>query len=103
MDDLERDLKNVSYVKRLISDYVDRAEIRDRLILNYIVTLSNLFGPTHISRILFFKVDEEYWSALKTFLKYLNLMPPSVSGLKRRVVDSEINTDVELYGRLLLL
>lgn len=102
-EELEKDLKHITYIKRLISDYADRGVIRDRMILNYIITLANLFGPEHAVRILFFKVEDRYYPALKTFLKFLNFMPPSVTGLKKKVVNGEIPTDVELYGRLLLL
>ncbi len=101
--DLEKDLKHITQVKRLISDYVDKGEVKDRLILNNIIILVNLFGPEHAVRILFFKVEIEYHSALKTFLRFLSLLPPVVTGLRKNVVPTEIPTDAELYKRLLLL
>lgn len=103
MDDLERDLKYITQIKRMISDYVDKGEIKDRQILNNIIVLGNLFGPENAVKILFFKIDEPCWSALKTFLKYLNFMPASVFGLKKPVINQDIPTDVDLYRRLLLL
>ena len=100
MDDLERDLKHLTYIKRLLNEYVNKGEIRDRLILNYIIILANLFGTEHCVRLLFFRIDERCWPVLKTFLNFLNFMPPRVTGLKKKVVNEDIPLDVGLYGRL---
>lgn len=100
LSSLEADLYNLSHVKRLISGYVEKGEEKDRLILNYITILSNLFGPEHAVRILFFKVEEEHHSVLKTFLSFLNLMPDRVTGLKVKILDDKIPIDKDLFRRL---
>ncbi len=103
IEDLERDLKNVTYIKRLISEYSHKRETKDRLLLNCIITLSNVFGPENATRILFFKIPDKHWLVLKTFLIYLSLMPDVVTGLKKNIVSSEIGIDNKLYNRLLSL
>ena len=99
-DQFKSDLKLISQLKRMISDYVNNGEIKDRLILNNIITISNLFGPEHTVRMLFFKIENKYYPALKTFCKYLHIMPQSVTGLAFRVADTEIPVDRELLDRL---
>ncbi len=100
LSSFEADLYNVSQVKRLISNYVDKNEIKDRLILNYITIVSNLFGPEATVKILFFKVEERYHPALKTFLRFLDLMPEAIIGLKSIIYDRNLPIDVDLFDRL---
>ena len=55
---------------------VDEAEFLDvRLIVNHIIVLSNVFGVDATTTLLFFKIEVEHWSLLKTFLVYLHFMP----------------------------
>ncbi len=75
MAEFQDDLKKFRYLKRLFRKYAVDKGFKERLILNHIVVLYNLFGTEAATRMLFFKVEEKYWSQLKTFLVYLNLMP----------------------------
>ena len=43
--------------------------------MNHIIVLNNLFGAEASSTLLFFKTEQEYWQALKSFLEFLNIMP----------------------------
>lgn len=70
------DMKKIKYIKRLLSRYRAGGGLKERLILNHIIVLYNLFGAEATCNMLFFKVDKKCWSDLKTFLVYLNLMPP---------------------------
>ena len=72
MDEFNEDLNRIKYIKRLLRKYIKTGILRERLILNHLIILQNVFGPTVTSRILFFKVDKELYSELKTFLIYLN-------------------------------
>jgi len=99
-ESLESDLFNVAHIKRLISNYSQKGEIRDRLILNYIITLINLFGRDSAVRILFFRIEEQYHYILKTFLVYMSIMPNVVTGLKKSIKSSDLLIDEELYERL---
>ena len=75
MEEFENDLKRTKYLKRLIRRYKASKVLKERLILNHIILLNNVFGPESTSRILFYKIDEKDYDVLKTFLLYLNIMP----------------------------
>jgi hypothetical protein len=74
------DLARVKYIKRLFNKYDETGELRERLILNHLIVLFNVFGPTPSQRILFFKLSNHY-KYLKTFLVYLNLCPEMIDGI----------------------
>jgi hypothetical protein len=67
------DLKRVKYIKRLFKRYKKTGVISERLILNHIILMHNVFGEA-IVPILFFKIEKEFWPQLKTFLVYLNYL-----------------------------
>jgi len=79
--EFEEDLKRFGYLKKLFSRYKENNDLKERLILNHIIVLHNLFGPVCIE-MLFFKIDKQHWSVLATFLVYLKLMPPKVPEFK---------------------
>lgn len=71
------DLKRFKYLKRLFGKYKETGELRERLILNHLIIIYNVFGD-EATRMLFFKL-EEYYTYLKPFLVLLNRMPDKVS------------------------
>ena len=73
MSDLEEDIKRFKYIKRLFKRYENTGILNERLILNHLIILYNVFGES-ATRMLFFKIEETYWSYLKTFLVFLNRM-----------------------------
>lgn len=77
IEEFEEDMKRFLYIKKLLYRYKNNDELRERLILNHIIVLFNLFGE-HTVNMLFFKIEEEHWSQLVTFLFYLDRMPESV-------------------------
>ena len=94
MSEFEGDLKRTKYLKRLFRRYKATKIIKERLILNHIILLSNVFGLEATARILFFRIDEKDYDALKTFLLYLNIMPEVVKGINgKNIPSSEINMD----------
>ena len=74
MDDFEEDLKRFKYIKRLLKKYVVSGELKHHLILNHLIICFNVFGEGTIP-LLFYKIEKEYWSILKTFLIFLNRIP----------------------------
>jgi hypothetical protein len=74
IDEFHNDLKRIKYIKRLLSRYVASGELKERLILNHLIILYNSFGA-EATKLLFFKIDKQYWSQLKTFLVFLHYMP----------------------------
>ena len=69
------DMKRFKYIKRLFRKYKDSGVLKERLLLNHIIILNNLFGAEAASTLLFFKIEPEYWPALKAFLNFLSSMP----------------------------
>ena len=68
------DMKRFKYVKRLLRKYKDTKVLKERLLLNHIIILRNLFGSEACVTLLLFKIPQEYWSTLKSFLLYLNMI-----------------------------
>lgn len=96
MSEFEEDLKRIKYVKRLIKRYKTNGELKERLILNHIIILSNVFGTRNAVRMLFFKLDEQDYVILKTFLIFLGYMPETVSGIKGKNIHS-YNVSIDLF------
>jgi hypothetical protein len=102
MSEFENDLKRTKYLKRLFRRYKVTKSLKERLILNHIISLNNVFGPDATPRILFFKIDEKDYDVLKTFLCYLNLMPEMVYGINGNNISSyEIPLDPNVSKILL--
>ena len=76
--EFEEDMKRFLYLKKLLTRYRINGDLRERLILNHIIILYNLFG-TAATRMLFYKIDEVNWQSLITFLVYLDRMPDKLS------------------------
>ena len=71
LQEFEEDLKRFLYLRKLLNRYKRDGDLKERLILNHVIILYNLFGDA-VTDMLFLKIDKEYWSALVTFLVYLN-------------------------------
>jgi len=74
-DEFYDDLKRFKYLKRLFNRYLNYGDLQERLILNHLIVLYNVFGITPANQMMFHKMEVEYWSTLKTFLVYLNYIP----------------------------
>lgn len=97
MSEFEGDLKRTKYLKRLFRRYKLSGDLKERLILNHIILLYNVFGAEPATRILFYRVDESDFDVLKTFLIYLNYMPPKVKGINGKdIISSDILLDMDV-------
>lgn len=76
--EFEEDMKRFLYLKKLFTRYSQNGELRERLILNHIIVLYNIFGDA-ATTMLFYKLEEKYWRSLVTFLVYLDRMPEEIS------------------------
>ena len=95
MSEFESDLKRTKYLKRLFRRYKATNSLKERLILNHIILLYNVFGAEPATRILFYRVDECDYDVLKTFLLYLNYMPDVIKGIKgKNIISSDILVDM---------
>ena len=97
MSEFTEDMKRLNYLKRLFRRYSKHGEMRERLILNHIVVLYNIFGPEATTRILFYNTSKSDYSILKTYLLFLNLMPEKVRGIDGKdIISSEICVDMKV-------
>ena len=68
------DMKRFKYIKRLLRKHKDTGVLIERLLLNHIIILNNLFGPEACVTLLLFKIQQEHWETLKSFLLFLNIV-----------------------------
>ena len=91
-EEFYEDIRRFRYLKRLLKRYHKNGELRERLILNHIIILSNLFGVSNTIRMLKFKIEKEYWPVVKTCLMYLGYVEE----------DFEINIPIDMEVARLL-
>jgi hypothetical protein len=84
------DLKHIKYVKKLITRYTENGDLKERLILNHLTILCNVFGPEVLSRILYLKMKPQF-KYIKPFLIMLNILPEKIYNVKNENV---IETDL---------
>jgi len=83
------DLRRVKHIKKLLTRYERTGELKERLILNHIITLSNVFGPEATTKILFLKVNK-HLQYIKPFLILLNMLPSVMFDIEK---EGPIHTD----------
>ena len=102
IDEFNDDLKKIKYIKRLLNQYISEGILKERLLLNHIIVFFNVFSTKAATRILFYKMEEEFWPMLKTFLFYLNYMPEdkieSING--REILVTDIPMDQRIIDSL---
>ena len=89
VDEFNEDLNRIKYIKKLFKRYIDSGELRERLILNHLIIFYNVFEREAATRMLFCKMEPEYWGVLKSFLMFLNLMP---IGMVRGIRGTDIHS-----------
>jgi hypothetical protein len=87
------DLKRFKYLKRLFGKYEESGELRERLILNHLIILYNVFGDT-ATKMLFYKL-EDYYSYLVPFLVLLHRLPERVN-IGKTIYTSDIALDMHI-------
>ena len=65
------DLNRFKYIKRLLNRYYGGGDLSERLILNHLIVLLNVFGTEPAVEMLAQKIVVEHWPTLKPFLIYL--------------------------------
>jgi hypothetical protein len=91
------DLKRIKYIKRLLKRYKNTGVISERLILNHIILMHNVFGEA-VVQILFFKIEKEFWSQLKTFLVFLNYLKEHI--VVEGINEEKISLDTNIINKL---
>lgn len=90
IDEFNEDINRFKYIKKLITRYVETGDLKERLILNHIIVLNNVFGARPLTRMLFLKLDK-HLMYIKPFLIQLSILPDRVYGIKNQPV---IETDM---------
>ena len=73
-DDFDKDLNHFKYIKRLLKRYKNTGVLKSHLLLNHFIILYNIFGEA-ATPMLFFKIEDELWSSMKTFVMFLGKLP----------------------------
>lgn len=95
------DYRAFRYVKRLLHKYRVSGKIKERLILNHLILCQNVFGIEGSTRILFLKINEKDYGALKTLLVFTSAMPEIVKSIKGKDIrSSDILLDANLVNIL---
>lgn len=77
IEEFYADLKRINYIQRLLKKYHETGDLRERLILNHLRILYNLFD-VHATQLLFFRIDETFYPYLKPFLLLMGYMPKTI-------------------------
>jgi len=95
------DLKKFKYLKRLFRRFSLGKGLKERLIINHLIVIYNLFGPEAATKMLFYKIEKKFWPQLKTFLVFLNYMPLEVIVSKQITIkDIDIPLDNDIVNAL---
>ena len=73
-EDFDRDLNHFKYIKRLLKRYKNTGQLKTHLLLKHFIILYNIFGEA-TTPMLFFKIESDLWSAMKSFIIFLGRFP----------------------------
>ena len=97
MSEFKEDMKRFNYLKRLFYRYRKEGEMRERLVINHLIVLYNVFGVEVATRLLFYRIHKEDYHTLKTYLLFLNYMPSIVRGIRgQNIISSDISVDLKV-------
>ena len=70
------DMKRFKYLKRLLKRYETNGSLKERLIINHMIILSNVFGVEPAKVMMLYKIENKSWPVLKSFLSHLSMLSP---------------------------
>ena len=94
------DLKKIKYIKRLFNFYKNNGQLKERLILNHLIIFYNVFNIQAGTRILFYKIEKDFWSILKTFLIYLDRMPDKIDSIRGEIIRT---SDIKFFALIFFI
>jgi len=98
--EFQQDVDRIKYIKRLFRRYEDNGDLKERLILNHLVVLYNVFDPPSLTRMLALKLNE-HLHVLKPFLVYLGYWPRTIDGINGINIDGTgVPTDEQVENIL---
>ena len=77
VEEFKDDLSRFKYIKRLLRRYADHKDLQERLILNHLIVIYNVFGIEAANRMIWFKIENEHYHYIKPFLVFLHYLPGS--------------------------
>ena len=100
-EEFNDDIRRIKYVKKLLTKYKATGELKERLILNHIIVLSNIFPVEALCRILFLKMEQDF-HLVKPFLLMINCLVTNILNVKMpRNVDTDmIAMDMKIVDAL---
>ena len=93
-EDFLNDMKKFKYVKRLLKRYKKTGDLKSHLLINHFIVLYNVFQDA-TTPLLFYKIEKELWSPMKTFNMFLGRLPEHP-----RSFISDIQVDIECLKQL---
>lgn len=98
ISEFEEDLKRFQYLRKLFGRYRQDDDLKERLILNHLIIIYNVFGP-EATNMLFMRL-QEYHEYLKPFVEYLNFMPEFIMYEDVVLHKSNIRSDTFISEKL---
>jgi len=75
VEEFKQDLNRFKYLKRLLKRYELTGDLQERLILNHVIVLYNVFGIEACNKMMWFKIEKNHYQYIKPFLVYLHYLP----------------------------
>ena len=101
IEEFNSDIRRIKYIKKLLTRYIESGILKERLILNHLIILSNVFSPEALCRILYLKVGA-HMKYLKPFLILLGIMSEKIINIREeKIIDTNlIDMDEVIIKRL---
>lgn len=75
VEEFTEDVNRFKYLKRLLNRYEQSGDLQERLILNHLIVIYNVFGIKAANRMIWYKLDIKHWPFIKPFLVFLHYLP----------------------------
>lgn len=98
--EFNEDLKRLKYIKKLLTRYEKNGDLKERLVLNHLIILNNVFGPIALVKILCLKLMPQM-KYIKPFLIFMQIMPDVIYNIDSKNIHSDdIGLDAKIIERL---
>jgi hypothetical protein len=97
-----QDLNRINFIMKMFKKYEKDGNINERLVLNHLILLYNVFDREAVTKMLFLKLSP-YLSIMKPFLVLLSFWPTSLSGVgteENIICCAHIDSNPEISARL---
>lgn len=99
-DEFYEDLRRFIQIKKMLTKYRKSGEIKERLFVNHIICIFNIFKPFAASKMIFYKAGEDYYPHIKAVLKHIERCPKMML-INGKVVDTDTIQIDEIFYNLL--